>query len=66
MVNYKTLVPSVVGSGILLYEAVTGHVVSNSAETVIINGVITAIGFGVTIWGIYKNHKKETTTIGGK
>jgi hypothetical protein len=56
--NYKTLVPSVVGSGILLYEAITGHVVSSSMQTEIVNGVITAIGFGVTLYGIWKNHKK--------
>jgi hypothetical protein len=58
MTNYKSLVPAVVAAGVLLYEAVTGHHVSTSIQNTITNDVIAALGFGFTVWGIWKNHKK--------
>lgn len=57
--NYKTLVPAVVGLGILVYESLTGHKVDADMQTQIVNGSITAIGFVITAWGIWKNHKKD-------
>lgn len=56
--NYKTLVPSVVGAGVLVYESITGHIVSSVIQNQIINGGITLVGFGLTLYGIWKNHKK--------
>lgn len=57
--NLKTLVPAVVGAGVLLYEAITHQSVSHSVEVDITNYVLTSGGFLITLWGIMKNHKKD-------
>jgi hypothetical protein len=57
-INYKTFIPAVVGAGVLVYEAYTGHVVSKEMETEIINGGLTVIGFALTVFGFIKDHKK--------
>lgn len=56
--DLKTLVPAIVGAGILVYEAYTGHQVSNNLQGQIVNGVLSVVGFGFTIFGIIKNHSK--------
>lgn len=57
-INYKTIVAPVVAAGALLYGTITGHEVANSLQNTIIVDVCGAISFGVTVWGIWKNHKK--------
>lgn len=57
--NYKTLIPSVVGAGVLVYEAYTGHVVDKNLEAQIINGALTVAGFAVTVFGIIHSHVKK-------
>jgi hypothetical protein len=57
-VNLKTLVPAVVGAGVLVYEASTGHKVDASVQAQMVNDIITVAGIAVTVWGIFKNHKK--------
>lgn len=57
--NYKTFIPAVIGLAVLVYEAETGHKVDEDAKTQLINGSISFVGWAVTLWGIYKNHKKE-------
>jgi hypothetical protein len=58
-VNLKTLVPAVVGAGVLVYEAVTGHKVEASVQAQMVNDVLVVAGIVVTVWGIFKNHKKD-------
>lgn len=59
-VNYKTLIPSIVGAGVLVYEASTGHQVSASIQSQMVTDLVTAASIVVTLWGIWKNHKKVT------
>ena len=58
MTNYKTLVPALVGYGVLSYEAITGHQVAAALQSQIASGLVTAFGLGLTVWGIWKSHKK--------
>lgn len=55
----KTLIPSLVASGVLLYEAITGNKVSDSAQTELTNGILIGAGYCVTAWGIWMNHHKS-------
>lgn len=57
-VNYKSIVLPIVSAGVLLYEALTHHSVPKDIEATIVNDIATGVSFAVTIWGIYKNHKK--------
>lgn len=59
--NYKTLIPAVVAAGIVLYEAISGHAVDKHVQDAIVNDGIAVIGFGFSVWGIIKNHKKGVT-----
>jgi hypothetical protein len=52
----KTLVPSLVMSGVLLYEAITGNAVSDHVQGELVNGILIGAGYMVTLWGIWKNH----------
>ena len=54
----KTLIPSVVMSGVLLYEAITGNAVSEHLQNELVNGILIGAGYMVTLWGIWKNHQK--------
>jgi hypothetical protein len=56
----KTLVPSLVMSGVLLYEAITGNAVSEHMQGELVNGILIGAGYMVTLWGIWKNHQKAT------
>jgi hypothetical protein len=62
----KTLVPSVVMSGVLLYEAISGNAVSSHLQNELTNGILIGAGYMVTLWGIWQNHRKtaeaKTTT----
>jgi hypothetical protein len=55
----KTLVPSLVMSGVLLYEAITGNAVSEHMQGELVNGILIGAGYMVTLWGIWKNHQKN-------
>jgi hypothetical protein len=57
--NLKTLVPAIVGAGVLVYEATTGHQVDASVQAQMVNDVIVVASIVVTVWGIFKNHKKD-------
>lgn len=57
--DYKTLIPALVAAGVLLYQAITGHAVSISAQSLLITDTISFVGFIFTIWGIIKNHNKK-------
>ena len=54
----KTLVPSLVMSGVLLYEAITGNAVSEHVQGELVNGILIGAGYMVTLWGIWRNHQK--------
>jgi hypothetical protein len=54
----KTLVPSVVMSGVLLYEAISGNAVSEHLQNELVNGILIGAGYMVTLWGIWQNHRK--------
>lgn len=54
----KTLVPSLVMSGVLLYEAITGNAVSDHMTNELTNGILIGAGYMVTLWGIWRNHQK--------
>jgi hypothetical protein len=56
----KTLVPSLVMSGVLLYEAITGNAVSDHVQGELVNGILIGAGYMVTLWGIWKNHQKAS------
>lgn len=56
----KTLVPSVVMSGVLLYEAISGNAVSEHIQGELTNGILIGAGYMVTLWGIWKNHQKAS------
>ena len=55
----KTLVPSLVMSGVLLYEAITGNAVSEHVQGELVNGILIGAGYMVTLWGIWRNHQKN-------
>jgi hypothetical protein len=59
----KTLVPSLVMSGVLLYEAITGNAVSEHMQGELVNGILIGAGYMVTLWGIWKNHQKATAKV---
>lgn len=61
--NYKTLIPAVVASGVVLYEALTGHDVKMSAQTLITNDVIAVAGFVISFGGILYNHFKKKPVV---
>lgn len=54
--NYKSLIPAVVASGVLLYEAITGHQVSSHDQNTLVNDGIAVAGFIITFGGILYNH----------
>lgn len=54
----KTLIPSLVASGVLVYESITGNKISDSQSTELTNGILIGAGYMVTLWGIWKNHQK--------
>lgn len=56
--NYKTIIPSFIGASVLVYESLSGHILSSNQVDSFSNAAITIFSFGVTVWGIYKNHKK--------
>lgn len=56
--NYKTIVPSIVGAGVLVYESITGHQITSGLQNQVLNTVLTVVGLGFTIFGIIKNHNK--------
>jgi hypothetical protein len=56
--NYKTFIPALVAACILVYEASTGHKVSDSLGKQISDGVLSAFGVIGTIWGFIQNHRK--------
>lgn len=58
-VELKTLVPTLVASGVLVYEAITGNKVSDSASLELTNGILIGAGYMITLWGIWKNHQKQ-------
>lgn len=60
--NYKTLIPAVVASGVVLYEALTGHSVGASQQTVFTNDSIAVVGFVISFGGILYNHFKKKST----
>jgi hypothetical protein len=60
-VNWKTVITPIVAAGALLYGTITGHEVSQSLQNTIIIDGAAIIGFGVTVWGIWKNHKKDAS-----
>jgi hypothetical protein len=55
----KTLVPSIVMSGVLLYEAISGNAVSEHLQNELVNGILIGAGYMVTLWGIWQNHQKQ-------
>jgi hypothetical protein len=61
--NYKTLIPAIVASGVVLYEALTGHQVSAHNQSVLTNDSIAVSGFIITVAGILYNHfhKKDVS-----
>jgi uncharacterized membrane protein YjjB (DUF3815 family) len=61
--NYKTLIPSVVGAGVLVYEAYTGHVLDKNLEVQITNGALAVAGFVVTVFGIIHSHVKKAPVV---
>jgi hypothetical protein len=54
--NYKTLIPAVVASGVLLYEAITGHQVDKYTQEMFVNDSIAIVGFMISFGGILCNH----------
>jgi hypothetical protein len=56
--NYKTIVLPVVGALVLLYQSLTHHVVSSETQDFIVNIGVAVVSFGVTLYGIFKSHKK--------
>jgi hypothetical protein len=61
--DLKTLVPSLVMSGVLVYEAITGNAVSSHVQDQLVNGILIGAGYMVTLWGIWKNHQKSATKV---
>lgn len=61
--NYKTLIPAIVASGVVLYEALSGHQVSAHNQAAITNDSIAIAGFIITVAGIIYNHfhKKDVS-----
>ena len=61
--NYKTLIPAIVASGVVLYEALTGHQVKETLQHTITNDSIAVAGFVITVAGIIYNHfhKKDVS-----
>lgn len=57
-VNWKTLIPALVAGGILVYEAQTGHKISESVQSQMVNDFMFAVGIVGTVWGFIKNHMK--------
>lgn len=55
----KTLIPSLVASGILVYEAITGNSVSEHVSNELTNGILIGAGYMITLYGIWKNHQKN-------
>lgn len=56
--NYKSIALPIVGALILGYESITGHQVAEAMKNEIVDYAVAIASFGVTIYGIYKNHKK--------
>lgn len=61
-INLKTFVPALVGAGVLVFEASTGHVLDKNVVSQITNGALTVAGLVVTIIGFVKDHKKPVPT----
>lgn len=57
--NYKSLVPAIVGVGIMTYEVLSGHQISAHNQSVITNDVVAGVGFVLTVVGIAINHFKK-------
>lgn len=57
-INWKTAIIPVVTTGCLVVSSITGHPISKDVQTAIeeIGGII--ISGGLSIWGIFHNHKK--------
>jgi hypothetical protein len=62
-IELKTFVPSLVASGILVYEAITGNTVSEHLSNELANGVLIGAGYMVTLYGIWKNHQKASSKV---
>lgn len=59
MKDYKTMVVPVVGAGVLAYETISGHKVDQTLQNEIVTWGVGLVGFGVTLWGIWKSHIKK-------
>lgn len=61
-IDYKSLLVPVVAVLCLLYQAVTGHAVAVAIKDNITNQLAAFITFAVTVYGIWKTHRKEVKT----
>lgn len=56
-VNYKTIIAPIVAVVALGYAAISGHAIAASVQTEIVDISCVVVGAGVSIWGIFHNHK---------
>ena len=57
----KTAILPIISVVCLGVGTVTGHQVSAGLQDEIATIAATAIGAGISIWGVFKNHKKEVS-----
>lgn len=55
----KTAILPVVSVICLAIAAVTGHEISKDVQDAIAGVTAIVVGAGISIWGIYKSHKKK-------
>lgn len=55
--NYKTAIVPIVSVLAGAYFLITGHAISQLIQNEITSIATIALGAGVSIWGIIKNHK---------
>jgi hypothetical protein len=54
----KTIILPIIAVIALIIEAVTGQKIDKATQDDVANGLTILVTAGVTIWGIFKNHKK--------
>jgi hypothetical protein len=57
--NYKTMIAPVISTVVLSYELLSGHHLDETFKNEILGtGANVFLGIA-SVWGIFKNHKKE-------